>query len=58
MSPEDAANVDTLSAVLESDDDLVLLFHTVQQSNYLKNYGDQVAPACKTYTQEEVYAYN
>jgi len=40
MSPEDAANVDTLSAVLESDDDLVLLFHTVQQSNYLKNYGD------------------
>ena len=50
--------MDTLSAVLESDDDLVLLFHTVQQSNYLKNYGGQIAPACKTYTQEEVYAYN
>ena len=58
MSPEDSANVDTLSAVLETDDDLVLLFHTIQQSNYLKSYGGQNAPACKTYTQEEVYAYN
>jgi len=58
MSPEDADNVDTLSAVLATDDDLVLLFHTIQNSNYLKNYMGTEDPTCKTYTQEEVYAWN
>lgn len=58
MSEEDASNVDTLGAVLETEDDMVLLFHTLQQSNYLKSYKGRAEPACETYTQEEIFKWN
>ena len=58
MSHEDALNVDTLGAVLETDDDMVLLFHTLQESNYMKSYKGRAEPACEIYTQEEIYKWN
>lgn len=58
MAPEEVENIDELSAVLETEDSMVLLFHSIQRANYMKNLGGQADPACKTYSQEEIYGWN
>ena len=55
---QEYTNYNALKLVLDSDDDMIYLLHTLQDADYLKDVYSREDPACKEYTDDEVFNYN